>query len=580
MKRTLRVASTSAGLLGAAGLLVGPALLTPPTARACGGFFCGQQPVDQSAERVIFAVHPDGSTEMIVQISFMGDARDFAWVLPLGVVPDRESLATFPQRALVGLDAQTGPRFQWPDDCWGPWASAEDGSGGPPRSGSGSDPTVHIRAEVGPYDVAVIEDRDPAVLVQWLRREGFRVATAMEPYIARYTAEGMKFLALKLLRDRDVRDIAPFRMRLPGQAPGIPLRLTALAAEPEMGVVVFILGDMRYGPANWPELSIDDADIVWRPGTWPVETNWTALVARAVDEAGGQGWVTELAGPTMPYLDLLRASPPPPDEETRVATEALIELLERHPYITRLYTRLSPEEMTSDPVFRRTGGPDVDNVRRLPRYVDGEDVCDWSGGPPAAESSDPCDFATCGRGGLCRSAPSPTGGAPVAGCACVPGATARTTVDPMGRAAVSCVDMRMSFLNPGDSAIPGETPLPDPCVGYDCGAGRCVAQNMTPTCVCDAGMVAVGWFEESGARRTRCVAPSSPVPPSFYDRRLPPLPADLPGGRTVDVPPPRRPSGGGLCAATTSDASGRGLLAAAALLAGVAVARTVRRKRS
>ena len=41
---------------------------------------------------------------------------------------------------------------------------------------------------------------------------------------------------------------------------------------------------------------------------WPVQTNWAALVARGVDEAGGQGWVTELAGSTEPLLELLANS--------------------------------------------------------------------------------------------------------------------------------------------------------------------------------------------------------------------------------------------------------------------------------
>jgi hypothetical protein len=59
----------------------------------------------------------------------------------------------------------------------------------------------------------------------------------------------------------------------------------------------------------------------------------------------------------------------------------------------------------------------------------------------------------------------------------------------------------MSFLNPGDRETPEATPLAEPCVGFDCGAGTCVPMNMTPTCVCDEGMVATGRFDtERGAR--------------------------------------------------------------------------------
>lgn len=555
----------------------------PAPAHACGGFFCGQQPVDQQAERIVFAVNDDGTVTMIVQIAYRGAADDFAWILPLASVPDRASLGTFPQRALMGLDARTGPQFQWPSDC-DSWLRYDAAAGGPPSADDGG-VTVHIRETVGPYDVAVIESDDPEALVTWLRTNEYRVTDVMRPYIALYASEGMKFLALKLTTAADVTDIAPFRMTLNGSTPSIPIRLTALAAEPEMGIAVFILGDMRYGGANWPELEIRDDQIVWNPYSysWPIETNWTALVARAADDAGGRGWVTEYAGSTAEYVDLLRSSTPA-DEETRIATEELLALMEPHPYLTRLYTRLSPEEMTTDPVFRRTGGADVSNARMLPRYVEGErDLCYYDpatgGSTPPTDVTTPCDFAACGAGGLCRVVPGATDGDPdVAGCACIPGTTARTTFDPAGRATVVCQDMRMSFVNPGDREVPGGPVLPDPCAGFDCGShGNCVAMNMTPTCQCRQGYVAIGSVDTAGARFTTCVEPPVPVPDEFYFRRLASRPAELPAGRIVEIPGVE-PRGGGVCAAAGDMRSAGGLALALAAGAIILVSRARRRR--
>lgn len=82
--------------VGALGILLGlGALLVPSPAAACGGFFCGRQPVDQTAERILFEVGPDSVT-MTTQISFNGAADDFAWILPLGEVPIADSLAVWP----------------------------------------------------------------------------------------------------------------------------------------------------------------------------------------------------------------------------------------------------------------------------------------------------------------------------------------------------------------------------------------------------------------------------------------------------------------------------------------------------
>ncbi len=530
-------------------------------AEACGGFFCGQQPVDQSAERVVFAVDREaGTTDMIVQIAFQGAARDFAWIVPLGNVPLEGSLDTFPQAALTALDANSAPQIFGGGACL-------DAAAGPPETERDGTVTVHVREAVGPYDAAVIESDDPDALITWLRANGFRVTTPMEPYIAEYTSLGMKFLALRLQPDRKVSEIEPFRMTLPGTSPVIPLKMTALAAEPEMGVVVWILADQRYEAANWPNLEVPDDYLVydWRTG----RHNWTTAVARVVDEAGGQGWVTETATPLDDYRTRLEATTPA-DEQQAEAVAALLELFEGRTYLSRLYTRLSAEEMTSDPIFRRSMGGDVPRWREIPP-PDGSDACVWDGSETGAAS--PCDFTACGAGGHC--AEVEVEGVTQAGCACVPGATARTTVGPDGQATVACQDMRMSFLNPGDRETPDATPLPDPCVGFDCGEGTCVPMNMTPTCVCDRGLVAIGSIDpETGARSTSCVAPTEPIPSSFYDERLPERPTTLPAGRDVEVAaPPPTLNGGGGCSASGESPDG-----VAALLLGFLVLGTQRRR--
>ncbi len=534
-----------------------PSLLFTAPADACGGFFCGRQPVDQSAERILFEVGEDSVT-MTTQISFTGDAEDFAWVLPLSEVPEAGSLSVFPQRALNALDAGSGPSFRMPADsaCYPQQVASECGgcmfSTASPVSLEESPVTVFVRAEVGEYDVAVIGSDDPQALVEWLAAEDYRITAAMDPYIRRYTEDGMKFLALKLLDTADAKDLSPFRFTLPGTTPSVPLRMTALAAEPEMSIVVFVLADQRFEGKNWENIEIDDDQITFDPISFgPSPTNnWAALVAQGVDAAGGQGWVTEYAGSSAPYAEPIRDQIERGSfnsDEDEEGARALLPALEAHPYLTRLYTRLSAEEMTSDPVFGRSALGDVAREHQLQRYVDGVDMCSEA---RREGSTNPCDYSTCGAAGQCRAVPvararldgaAPAGivGDRAAACACLPGATARTTRGPDGEATVICQDGRLSFLNPGDQDADGTGTLPDPCATFRCGdRGQCAAMNMTPTCVCDQGYVAVGGFDGSGARVMRCVEPPEVVPASFYRRTLPALPEALPGGRAVTLTEP------------------------------------------
>jgi len=564
----------------------------PRTARACGGFFCSRVPVDQSAERVVFTVHADGTTDMVVQITYEGRDEDFAWVLPVAAVPDNRT--TFPQAALNALDNGTAPLFQLHPDCQANIYFEADAAGAPTSAsaggaGSGGDVTVYVREEVGPYDVAVIGSDDADASIAWLESNGYNIAETMFPYIRLYTAEKMKFLALRLTADADAGDIVPFRMTLPGESPGIPLRLTTLAAEPEMGVLVWVFADQRFGPANAEEVEVDLDELRWEPWSWGQQNNWAALVAREVDRYGGLAWVAETASDTKDLVAQIETSPVS-TEEMQMAQEALLDLIDKRPYMTRLYTRLAPEEMVYDPVFKRSDAADVDRVKQLP-YV--EELCGDLDPPPPV----PCDYAACGAMGLCRNVMADDiNGNPVeqAACACAPGATARTTFAPDGTVTVSCQDERLSFMNPGARTLRGET-FPDACAGFDCGThGTCVAMNLTPTCECDKGYVARGWLDASGRRRTVCMETLEAIPATFYNRRPLERPDELPAGVEIALPVPSGPpdvvvvdhgepvaptgpgsSSSGGCASVSAPTSVHGLWLA---LIGLAAALWVRRR--
>lgn len=532
------------------------AWLAPAPALACGGFFCGQQPVDQQAERILFAVGST-QTDMIVQISYRGEASEFAWVLPLGFVPETSDLGTFSPLALTQLDANTAPIFVRPDD-------PECGS--VLLNGGGSDAdtpgvTVHLTDVVGPYEVAVIEGTDAGELVTWLRDHDFRVTDRMTPYVGMYVAEGMKLLALRLIGDRGIEDIEPFRITMPTTTPSIPIRLTALAAEPEMGVLVFVFADRRYGPANWSELEIDPATLRYASHAWPAETDYLARVAREADALEGRAFVTEMAGSTTPLLELVQRTMPRDDDEARAKTD-LETLLRAHPYMTRMYARLSADEMTIDPLFGPHPGPDVPREMQLARIVDGEDMC-------LTEGLTPCDHALCGNG-TCSVVS--LDGFPYRGaaCDCPEGTTARASFDPLGQMSVACVDPARSLIDPGDMAG-GDAPVGDPCGAYDCGLGTCVAVSLTPTCDCDEGAVAVGLRDTDGSRITRCVMPDDtvvvpPPPPP------PPPRADAgmggttgPGGLPGLDAPGELGGGGCRCGAASARTGTTGLLLLVAL---------------
>src|SRR5438105_6531001 len=83
-------------------------LFVVPGAYACGGFFCTNVPVDQAAERIIFAVNDDGTIDAYVQINYTGAPDAFAWVVP---VPNPPKVDVATMAMLRELDLLKAPGY-------------------------------------------------------------------------------------------------------------------------------------------------------------------------------------------------------------------------------------------------------------------------------------------------------------------------------------------------------------------------------------------------------------------------------------------------------------------------------------
>ena len=335
------------GLLAVVAAIVAVLASTQP-AWACGGFFCTTTPVDQNAERIIFTQNGDGTVSAYVQIEFTGSAPDFSWILPLPEAIDAESVQV-PEDAMAAfteLEVATDPVFIPPDL---PECVLRERIVEVERVVARSAVEVFASGEVGPYGFDVVGSEDPDALVTWLRENGYLVTEAMEPLIDVYVDEEFVFLAMKLRPDKGAQDVEPVKVTYPSERPMIPLRLTAVAANPDMAVMVWIYADRQAVPVNYASMDIANDELTFFG--WGQSNNYRRLMGEKADEYGGQAFITEYAAPTR---------------ELRVTHPLLQQLAQRFPYLTRLNTVISPQEMTVDPVFDYDPQlKDVSNVRDL-----------------------------------------------------------------------------------------------------------------------------------------------------------------------------------------------------------------------
>jgi hypothetical protein len=274
--------------------------------------------------------------------------------------------------------------------------------------------------------------------IQWLKDNGYDVPDSAPGLLGPYLEDGLFLLALRLTKGADTGSIRPLVLTYDAEKPIIPVKLTSVAANDDMGVMTWLLGDGRGVPENYRSLELNEARINW----FNAATNYNSVVIDAANDAGGQGFVTEFAGDTSAFAqlvwstgeedqwqslitatyssfdemfdtfygtyssydgfwDAIQASvtftssvtfedfklcPSCYSDEVTFSPSTLVaalesnviepmrviqDLIDSHPTMTRLYTTLSADEMTIDPLFTFNKDlPDVSNLHTADRVIE------------------------------------------------------------------------------------------------------------------------------------------------------------------------------------------------------------------
>ena len=165
---------------------------------------------------------------------------------------------------------------------------------------------VNVLAEgkTGPYNYQVVESNKADILVAWLNENDYEQPPEALPLIEHYVAKEMKFVAVKLQPDKVAGDVAPIILDFVEQSPCIPLVLTSVAAEPDMPVKAYVLGEKRSVPTNWLHVTVNQKKLDWfsMENTWwgggfnDLDSSYETVLKEAIAEAEGHAFTTEYAG--------------------------------------------------------------------------------------------------------------------------------------------------------------------------------------------------------------------------------------------------------------------------------------------
>ena len=259
------------------------ALAAARDAGAFCGFYVSGADAKLTNDATQVVLMRDGTrTVLSMQNSYRGPPQDFAMVVPVPVVLQKENVKTLERVVFDRIDKLTAPRLveYWEqdpcprpmprmmEDSMGAGAAYKGAPAGAPMR-SPPPPPVKIEAQfsVGEYDIVVLSATDASALDTWLRTNGYKIPAGAEPYLRPYVQMGMKFFVAKVNVAKvkfervgagpEQAVLSPLRFHYDSEAFNLPIRLGLINSAGTQDLVVTILArNQRYEVANYDNVAI------------------------------------------------------------------------------------------------------------------------------------------------------------------------------------------------------------------------------------------------------------------------------------------------------------------------------------
>ncbi|MBL8918777.1 MAG: DUF2330 domain-containing protein [Myxococcaceae bacterium] len=384
-------------------VLAGLTLFAASAAHAFCGFYVSSAGGQLFNDATMVALMRDGTrTVLSMQNNYRGPPSDFAMVVPVPVVLQKENVRTLPKAAFERLDALASPRLvQLCVDEEQPLARA--GAGMAKSASRTRDEAlprdlgvkVEAKFEVNEYEVVILSAKDALGLDIWLRENKYQIPPNAEPLLRPYVQNNSKFFVAKV-NAKKVKFVngqavlSPLRFHYDSEKFELPVRLGLVNSSGEQDLIVHVIAKHRYEVANRKNVFVPsnlDVKVAVEPRFGAF---YSELVKRTFDKNGGAA-VTEFAWqgampPPQVMVDQgiygVTCDPCPPphpmdDPLTRLLGADVIPGVKgdsgvakwaNETTLTRLHLRYTKDSLTDDLVFQQAepmegGVPGVEGVR-------------------------------------------------------------------------------------------------------------------------------------------------------------------------------------------------------------------------
>jgi uncharacterized protein (TIGR03382 family) len=250
-------------------------LAAPAAADAfCGFYVSGADAALFNNATQVVLMRSGTRTVLSMQNNYEGPAEDFAMVVPVPVVLQKENVKTLPREIFQRVDQLSAPRLveYWEQDpCGrmmleeGKMAKADSRrvmGASPARRAEQHGVTIEAKFTVGEYQILILSAKEATGLDTWLREEKYRIPDGAEPYLKPYVEGGSKFFVAKVdsskVKFENGRaQLSPLRFHYESSEFSLPIRLGMMNSAGTQDLIVHILAPgQRYEVANYANVTI------------------------------------------------------------------------------------------------------------------------------------------------------------------------------------------------------------------------------------------------------------------------------------------------------------------------------------
>ena len=366
MRPTRLALLASAGLIGASS-----------AAWAFCGFYVAttNEPLTNKASRVVL-VHDAGQTVVTMASDVQGDPRQFALVIPVPTVVQRDQVRVVKPETVEQVANYTKPRlveYTDPNPCmpllFAP-APAPMAAMGAIRRRAAGGVTVEAAFSVAEYDIKVLSAKEGGTLVQYLNANGYRMPPGAVPVVGSYLKQGMHFFVAKVNLDRVQDNASGFLhpIRVTYQTPKfmLPIRLGTVNADgPQDMIVLALTHTGRVEVTNYQTVKMPTGVNVPEYIAGRFGEFYDALLDQQVERHDGRAVLLEYAWPVAANTSLCDPCSAPPLSSATMEELGANWTDSQPGFITRLHVRYDRAHFPEDLQFQET--PDQEQYQA--RYV-------------------------------------------------------------------------------------------------------------------------------------------------------------------------------------------------------------------